>query len=680
MKQHYPLKNVQQEKRIYRNRVVISIGIVSFFMLLLVARYAYLQIKSYETFSTAADQNRIRLQPLAPSRGYIYDRNGVLLADNYPVFSATMSRADVEDIDDTVERLTPLLELTSEDIERFKSRIKTSKKTERVSIKLNLNENEIARFSEVKYQFPGVNIETQMTRYYPHGELFAHVIGYVGRINDKELKSIDKDLYAGSNLIGKIGVEKSYEELLHGMPGNESVEADAFGNVLRHLGRKDPIRGNDLYLSLDYGLQMVASEQLADRRGAIVAIDPRTGEILALVSSPSFNPNLFVTGISSKDYSELRDSLDQPLYNRAVQGAYPPGSTIKPMFGLGGIHYGLVDWSTAISDPGYFTLPGDSHRFRDHKKTGHGSVNLHKAQVISCDTYFYVLSYRMGIEKMNTWMRQFGFGEKTGVDLPSESTGLYPNPEWKLRTRKSNWLKGETISVSIGQGAFTATPLQLAMATAITANQGSHVTPHVLRESKGAKVHKVHNAPNGRIQFNGKPDDWIKMRDAMIDVVQTGTGRGIRTPMYQIAGKTGTAQVKSIAQGKRYNESLLTERQLDHGLFVGFAPAEKPEIAIAVVWENGRHGGSAAQIAKPMFDYWLLTRKKNPIRPASHQISGGLMTAGLKPSELPSGSNILSADPNASPTAQQNNSATQQPNSVNTTPRAASAAHATDEE
>ncbi|UUS64368.1 MULTISPECIES: penicillin-binding protein 2 [unclassified Acinetobacter] len=680
MKQHYPLKNVQQEKRIYRNRVVISIGIVSFFMLLLVARYAYLQIKSYETFSTAADQNRIRLQPLAPSRGYIYDRNGVLLADNYPVFSATMSRADVEDIDDTVERLTPLLELTDEDIERFKSRIKTSKKTERVSIKLNLNENDIARFSEVKYQFPGVNIETQMTRYYPHGELFAHVIGYVGRINDKELKTIDKDLYAGSNLIGKIGVEKSYEELLHGMPGNESVEADAFGNVLRHLGRKDPIRGNDLYLSLDYGLQMVASEQLADRRGAIVAIDPRTGEILALVSSPSFNPNLFVTGISSKDYSELRDSLDQPLYNRAVQGAYPPGSTIKPMFGLGGIHYGLVDWSTAISDPGYFTLPGDSHRFRDHKKTGHGSVNLHKAQVISCDTYFYVLSYRMGIEKMNTWMRQFGFGEKTGVDLPSESTGLYPNPEWKLRTRKSNWLKGETISVSIGQGAFTATPLQLAMATAITANQGSHVTPHVLRESKGAKVHKVHNAPNGRIQFNGKPDDWIKMRDAMIDVVQTGTGRGIRTPMYQIAGKTGTAQVKSIAQGKRYNESLLTERQLDHGLFVGFAPAEKPEIAIAVVWENGRHGGSAAQIAKPMFDYWLLTRKKNPIRPAGHQISGGLMTAGLKPSELPSGSNILSADPNASPTAQQNNSATQQPNTANTTPRAASAAHATDEE
>ncbi|MCS3526510.1 penicillin-binding protein 2 [Acinetobacter johnsonii] len=638
MKQHFPLKNVQQEKRIFRNRTFISMGIVVFFLLILVTRYAYLQLVQFDEFSTASDQNRIRLQPLAPARGYIYDRNGVLLADNYPVFTATMSRADVTDIDATIERLTPILELTPDDIERFNSRIKASRKTERVSIKLNLNENDIARFSEVKYQFPGVNIETQMTRYYPHGELFAHVIGYVGRINDKELKSINKDLYAGTNLIGKIGVENSYEDLLHGVPGNESVEADAHGNVLRHLGRKEPVRGNDLYLSLDYGLQTVASEQLAGRRGAIVAMDPRTGEILALVSSPSFNPNLFVTGISHTDYSGLRDNLDQPLYNRAVQGAYPPGSTIKPMFGLGGIHYGLIDWGTAISDHGYFTLPGDSHKFRDWKKSGHGVVNLHKSQVVSCDTFFYILSFRMGIEKMNTWMRQFGFGEKTGVDLPSESTGLYPNPEWKIRTRDAKWLKGETISVSIGQGAFTATPLQLAMATAITANHGSHVIPHVLQTSKGAKPHKDLNAPDGRIQFNGTDQDWIQMRDAMVDVIETGTGRGIRTPMYKIAGKTGTAQVKSIAQGKRYNEALLTERQLDHGLFVGFAPAENPEIAIAVVWENGRHGGSAAQLARPILDYWLLTRHKNPIRPQNHQISGGLMTAGIKPGELPSGS------------------------------------------
>ena len=638
MKQHFPLKNMQQEKRIYKGRIFFAIFIVVICLLILICRYAYLQIVHYDDFTTASDKNRIRLQPLAPARGYIYDRNGVLLADNYPVFTATLSRADVSDIDDTINRLIPVLGLTEEDVERFKSRVKTARKTERIAIKLNLNEADIAKFSEVKYVFPGVKIETQMTRYYPHGELFAHVLGYVGRINDKELKSIDKDLYAGTNLIGKIGVEKSYEELLHGTPGYESVEADAHGNILRNLGRKAPIRGNDLYLSIDYGLQMVAAQQLADRRGAIVAMDPRTGEILALVSSPSFNPNLFVTGISSKDYSGLRDNLDQPLYNRAVQGVYPPGSTIKPMFGLGGIHYGLVDWGTAISDPGYFNLPGDSHRFRDHKKTGHGAVNLHKAEVVSCDTYFYILSYRMGIEKMNDWMRQFGFGEKTGVDLPSESSGLYPSPEWKMRTRKSKWLKGETISVSIGQGAFTATPLQLAMATAITANKGSHVTPHVLRDNKGAKKFTVHNAPDGKIQFNGTEQDWVNMHAAMIDVIQTGTGRGIKGGLqYSIAGKTGTAQVKSIAQGKRYNEAALSSRQWDHGLFVGFAPADNPEIAIAVVWENGKHGGSAAQLARPVFDYWLVTRNKNPLRPANHQVSGGLMTAGIKPSELPSG-------------------------------------------
>lgn len=652
MKQQFPLKNIQQEKRIFRNRIFVAMAFVSFFLLLLFARYCYLQVIQYNDFKEASDKNRIRLQPITPPRGYIYDRNGILLADNYPVFTATLSKADVQDIDETISRLTPIINLSEDDIERFNSRVKTAKKTERVTLKLNLTEMDIARFSEVKFQFPGVAIETQMTRYYPHGELFAHVIGYVGRINDKELKSIDKDAYAGTNLIGKIGVEKRYEDLLHGEPGFESIETDAYGNVLRKLGRKDPVRGNDLYLSLDYGLQQVAAEQLVGRRGAIVAIDPNTGELLALVSSPSFNPNLFVTGISSKDYGSLRDNIDQPLYNRAVQGSYPPGSTIKPMSALGGIHYGTVDWSTAISDPGYFHLPGDSHKFRDWKKSGHGSVNMHKSIVYSCDTYFYILAYQMGIDRMNAWMRQFGFGEKTGVDLPSESSGLYPSPEWKMRTRKSKWLKGETISVSIGQGAFTATPLQLAMATAITANHGAHVIPHVLRESKGAKAHPVLNAPDGKIQFNGTEDDWVKMRDAMVDVVQSGTGRGIRTPMYSIAGKTGTAQVKSIAQGKRYNEALLSERQLDHGLFVGFAPAEKPEIAISVIWENGKHGGSAAQLAKPIFDYWLLTRKKNPTKPLNHQISGGLMTAGIKPGELPSSATELSANPNAVPDSQ----------------------------
>ena len=636
MKQHFPLKNMQQEKRIYRSRIFFAIFIVITCLALLLARYAYLQIVHYDDFTTASDKNRIRLQPLPPARGYIYDRNGILLADNYPVFTATLSRADVNDLDDTISRLTPVLSLSQEDIDRFKSRAKTAKKTERLTIKLNLTETDIAKFSEIKYAFPGVRIETQMTRYYPHGDLFAHVIGYVGRINDKELKSIDKDLYAGTNLIGKIGVEKSYEDLLHGTPGYESVEADAHGNVLRNLGRQNPIRGNDLYLSLDYGLQTLASQQLAGRRGAIVAIDPRTGEVLALASNPSFNPNLFVTGISTKDYSGLRDDPDQPLYNRAVQGSYPPGSTIKPVFGMGGINSGLVDWDTMISDPGYFSLPGDSHRFRDDKKTGHGLVNLHKAIIVSCDTYFYILSYRMGIEKMNEWMRQFGFGDKTGIDLPSESTGLYPSPAWKMRTRNSKWLKGETISVAIGQGAFTATPIQLANAISMIANEGKHLTPHVLRDSKGNKKYTPHNAPDGKIKFNGTTQDWENMHQAMIDVVQEGTARRIKYGLkYTLAGKTGTAQVKSIAQGKRYNEAALSSRQWDHALFVGFAPVEKPEIAIAVVWENGRQGSHAAELARPLFDYWLVNRNKNPIRPTNQQVSGGLMTAGIKPGELP---------------------------------------------
>ncbi|EPF79957.1 penicillin-binding protein 2 [Acinetobacter rudis] len=666
MKHQFPLKNVQQEKRIFRSRVFFAIALVLFSLLILIARYAYLQIVHYEELSTASDKNRIRLQPIPPARGYIYDRNGILLADNFPVFTATLSKSDIlelDDIDEMITRLTPILHLTEDDIQRFKSRIKTAKKTERVTLKLNLNEIDIAKFSEVKFQFPGVNIETQMTRYYPHGELFAHVIGYVGRINDKELKSIDKEAYAGTNLIGKIGVEKSYEDLLHGVPGYESIEADAHGNVLRHLGRKESTRGNDLYLSLDYGLQQVAAEQLKDKRGAIVAIDPRTGELLALVSSPSFNPNLFVTGIGHEDYSALRDNLDQPLYNRALQGSYPPGSTIKPMAALAGIHYGTTDWNTSISDPGYFHLPGDSHKFRDWKKTGHGVVNMHKSIVVSCDTYFYVQAYQLGIERLNTWMRQFGFGEQTGVDLPNESSGLYPNPEWKMRTRKAKWLKGETISVSIGQGAFIATPLQLAMATAITANHGAHVTPHVLRATRGAKPHEIINAPTGRIQFNGTDDDWVKMRNAMVDVIESGTGRRIKTSNYLIAGKTGTAQVKSIAQGKRYNEALLTNRQLDHGLFVGFAPADNPEIAIAVVWENGRHGGSAAGLARPVLDYWIMQRKKNPLLPANHQITGGLMTAGIKPEDVQANfasgtAAAAKAKPTVQPTVQPENDET----------------------
>lgn len=603
---HNQVKNLQQEKKIFNLRIYFAMALVGICLAVLIIRYGYLQLYQHQHFQTISESNRIRLQSIPPARGNIYDRNGILLAHNYPIFSITVNKAQYPKINNLINNLQPILNLSAEDIGQVQKRFKDARKTDQVTIKFHLTDEDIARFSEVKYQFPDVEIATQMTRIYPYDDLFAHLIGYVGRINDKELKVIDKDKYAGTNLIGKIGIEKFYEQLLHGQKGHESVEVNVHGTVLKHLEHQPAIRGNDLYLSLDFHLQKFASEQLAQKRGAIIALDPRNGEVLAMVSSPSFNPNLFVTGISHKDYNNLNENLDQPLYNRALQGTYPPASTIKPMAGLGGIHYGYIDWNTKIFDPGYFQIPGDSHKFRDWKKSGHGIVDLHKAITQSSDTYFYILSYQMGIDNMYKWMTQFGFGEKTGIDLPYEGSGLYPSPEWKMRTRGTKWLMGETISVSIGQGAFTATPLQLALSTAIVANSGKHITPHLLKESKGSTPYPIHHDTDGKILFNGTPNDWVKMHHAMIDVIQSGTGQGIKSGLqYQIAGKTGTAQVKSIAQGKHYNEALLSERHYDHALFIGFAPADNPQIVLAIILENGRSGSAAAKVARPIFDYWL---------------------------------------------------------------------------
>ncbi|MEY2863796.1 MAG: penicillin-binding protein 2 [Pseudomonadota bacterium] len=641
MKRPIPIRNIQQEQAIFRRRIWFSSAVVVFGLLSLVARYAFLQVAQFDHFRTESDNNRIKLQAVPPTRGYIYDRNGILLADNHPVFTAVVNHEDQQQIEASLRILTSVLELTPDDLEKFASRMKRAQALDQVALKIDLTEAQIARFSERKQEFPGVSIQTKMTRFYPHGELFAHVIGYVGRINDKEAASIDKVAYAGTDLIGKIGIEKYYEDLLHGTPGYQYVEADAHGQVQRQLGRTDAKRGNDLYLSIDYGLQRVAHEQLAGRRGAIVALDPHTGEILAFASNPSFDPNPFIAGISSKSYAQLRDNLDQPLYNRALQGLYPPGSTIKPFEGMGGAHYGLVDWQSRVYDPGYFHLPGDSHRFRDWKKTGHGVVNMDKAIAQSCDIYFYVLGYRMGIDRMHAWMTQFGFGSKTGVDLPGEKGGLYPSADWKMKRRGKNWLPGETISVSIGQGYFTATPLQVALATAIMANRGYHLRPHLLRETRGPLHVPIANVPDGKIPYNGDANDWLRMRESMKLVVNGGTASGLRRGLhgYEIAGKTGTAQVKSIAQGKRYNESTLTDRQYDHAWFMGFAPADDPKIAVAVLIENGKHGSSTAgPVARALFDYAVHRMDKDPIKPDptnQHQTEPNAHPAVNPPSSSP---------------------------------------------
>lgn len=604
------LKDQQQESSLYRSRATLAgIIVLSCFGLLLL-RYGWLQMVQHDTYVTLAENNRIHLEAISPPRGFIYDRNGVLLADNRPVFALVVNRQIAGDLDELITRLKPVLQLSEEEVLRFKKRLRVSRRFDSVPIRSRLSEEDLARFSEARYDFPGVNTEIEVSRYYPYGELFAHVIGYVSRISEEEEKTLDPAVYDGTNLIGKIGIEKYYESALHGRVGYQHVETNAYGKQIRVLKKTPPVRGTDLTLSLDVKLQQIAHEQLAGRRGAVVAIDPRNGGVLAFVSNPGFDPNLFVGGIPGALYRGLRDHDDRPLYNRALQGIYPPGSTIKPFEGLGGVHYGLVNWSYRISDPGFFSLPGDSHRFRDWKKGGHGIVDLYRAVEISCDIYFYQLSDRMGVDRFHDWMMQFGFGSKTGIDLVNEKTGTLPSVAWKRKRLKAPWYRGEMMSVGIGQGYFTATPLQIALGTAIMANKGHILRPQMVKSSTGPNPVIIQPQPATRVAYNGLPEDWDNMHEAMRRVVHgSGTATHLRYNMkgYEMAGKTGTAQVKGIKQNEKYDESKMDARHLDHAWFMGFAPVINPTIAVAVLVENGKHGGTTAgPIAKALFDYEVM--------------------------------------------------------------------------
>ncbi len=610
-----PLKNNAQEAKLFKHRVFFCAFVIFISFVTLIFRYGYLQIFEYQTYTTLSQSNRIKLQAITPPRGYIYDRNGILLADNRPIFTAIINRQETPDIETTLKQVTPIFELDQDAISKIRRRIIQSHRFEPITLKLNLSEADIARFSEVSYLLKGVSIEVKLARYYPYGDLFAHALGYVGRISEKEAAKLDAERYAGTDLIGKTGIEKYYENLLQGKAGYQQVEANAHGEILRLLERTEPVRGNDLVLHLDYGLQKMISEQLAGRRGAVVAIDPTTGGVLAFVSTPSFDPNPFVSGVPNSLYQFWRNHPDTPLYNRASQGIYPPGSTIKPFAGMGALHYGLTDWEFKIHDRGAFSIPGDNHLFRDWKKTGHGIVDLHRAIEISCDTYFYTMAYKMGVDKFHDWMAQFGFGATTGIDLAGEKSGTLPSVAWKRKALNAPWYTGEMISVGIGQGYFTSTPLQLAMATAIIANKGQHITPHLLKSTTGIQNYQVNNQSDGYVKFAGSPQDWNLMHKAMRDVVHgRGTAGNLRRDLvgYEIAGKTGTAQVKGIKQGQRYNEKELDERHWDHAWFMGFAPADNPQVAVAVLVENGKHGNSAAgPIAKAVFDYVIHQMNRN---------------------------------------------------------------------
>jgi penicillin-binding protein 2 len=608
------LRNHLRELRNFRLRLIISAGFVLVLLLLLLMRFYYLQVIQREHYHTLAEANRISIAPIVPNRGLIFDRNGEVLAHNYSAYTLEIVPSKVDNLESLINELSTVIEIAPRDRKRFKKLMEESKRFESLPIRTRLSDVEVARFAANRYRFPGVEIKARLFRQYPKGESASHVVGYIGRINDKDLEQLEanEDLanYRGSQSMGKIGIEQSYEKELHGITGFEEMETDAAGRVIRIISRTPPISGNNLMLSLDAKLQEVAEKAFGDRRGALVAIEPSSGDVLAFVSKPGFDPNLFVDGIDSENWDLLNNSIDRPLNNRALRGMYPPGSTFKPFMALAGLELKKRWPQQAISDVGYFSLPGSTHRFRDWKAGGHGIVDLHKSLVVSCDTYYYGLANDLGIDNIFSFTTQFGLGKKTGIDIEGEVAGLLPSQEWKMKRHKQKWYAGDTISVGIGQGYNLATPLQLAFATAILAGNGTAYRPHLVKkvlDNNNEVVREIVTQPLYTLNLNAA--NLATVRNALIDVTRPGgtaaaAGAGAA---YTFAGKTGTSQVVGMKQGEKYIENKIQERHRDHALFVAYAPAESPKIALSVLVENGGHGGStAAPIARLVMDYFLL--------------------------------------------------------------------------
>ncbi|MFA7349473.1 MAG: penicillin-binding protein 2 [Methylotenera sp.] len=608
------LRNYLHEQYYFRLRLGFTALVVLSLFALLASRFYYLQVKQYNHYQTLAENNRISLIPIAPNRGLILDKSGVVLAHNFFVYTLEITPAKIKDLEATIAEISQFVEISPLDRKRFNKLRQESRNFESVPIRTHLNEVEAAKFAVNHYRFPGVEIKSRLFRHYPLGKLGSHMVGYIGRINDKDLANLEKsdDLsnYKGSDHIGKSGLEQFYENQLHGTTGFQQVEVDADGHAVRVLSSNAPIPGDNLILSADSKLQEIAETAFGDRRGALVAINPKTGEVLSYVSQPTFDPNLFVGGIDTENWKLLNDSLDKPLINRPLRGIYPPGSTFKPFVALAGLEAGKRTPPFAIHDAGYFSLPNSRHRYRDWKPSGHGIVDMQRAITISCDTFFYGLAMELGIEKLTSFVRHFGFGRKSDFDIKGEIEGLLPTPEWKMRRFKQPWYPGETVIVGIGQGYTLVTPLQLAQATAILANNGVAMKPHLVAQIQNSLTGKRHILPpvvQDTITLN--PDNMDIVRRGMVDVtLPGGTAASIGANAgYSIAAKTGTAQVIGIRQNEKYNEHTINERHRDHALFIAFAPAEDPQIALAVVVENGGHGGSAAgPIARKVMDYYLL--------------------------------------------------------------------------
>lgn len=609
-----PLKDYLRETRLYNARLAVAAGIALALLLLLVARLAYLQVINYRHYATLSQANRVKPIPIQPVRGLILDRNGVVLAQNYPVYTLEIIPEQVDDMDELLAELGKLVRVTDTDLKSFRKQLRERPKFESMTLRAHLTEDEAARIAVRRPFLTGVELEARLQRHYPQTGLGVHAMGYVSRISESDLDRIDKTAYRGMRHIGKLGIEAQYESVLLGRVGFEKIETNAHGRALRVLERVAPVAGENLFLNIDARVQTIAEQALGNRRGAVVAIEPGTGGVLAFASTPTYDANAFVNGIDTASYRALLEHPDKPLINRALNGQYAPGSTVKAFLGLAALESGpAFNGRAAIPCPGHYSLPGSRHLFRDWKKGGHGVVDLNTAIVQSCDVYFYRLAVALGPNILKDFLGPFGFGKPTGIDLAPESTGILPSPEWK-KARGQPWYPGDTVIAGIGQGALLATPLQLASAIATLANRGVRMRPTLLRARQDPRTKATQDITpvvSGQVttQDRAHLDEIIKH---LSDVVHTNRGTaygiGYNAP-YRIAGKTGTAQVKSIAQGQSYNEHATPERFRDHALFISFAPVDNPQVAVAVIVENGGHGSSAAApIARKVMDQVVLGR------------------------------------------------------------------------
>ncbi|MCX7103173.1 MAG: penicillin-binding protein 2 [Methylobacter sp.] len=614
MSRIYTVKNKLEESRLFINRIIAAFILILLLTSGLIVRLVYLQIVGHEHYATLAKDNSIKIEPLVPTRGIIYDRRGKVLADNTQSFSLELIPEQIKDLDDTLQRLQKLLNISDEKIDQYQKQRKRQKRFTSTPLLISMNDEEIAKFAVVRPYFPGVDIQARLVRHYPYADLASHVVGYVGRINEAEMKSLPIAEYRGSTHVGKIGIENTYETELHGKTGYAEIETNVQARAINTVNSVPPIPGDNLYLTLDIDLQKTAFDALDKYNGAVVAIEIKTGGVLVFASRPGFDPNPFVIGIANDAYQALQSSENQPLYNRALRGLYPPGSTVKPFIALAGLEFNAISAEHQLFCPGYYQLPNVSPHYRDRKKGGHGSVNMTEAITESCDVYFYSLASTLGIDRMHSFLQHFGFGEKSGIDLSGEKTGLLPSKEWKRQQHNQSWYPGETLITGIGQGYLQVTPIQLAKATATLANKGKIVTPFLVKNSvntEDSEPEKV--TPTDNITI--KSENINTIISAMINVIHDphGTAKGISKNInYQIAGKTGTAQVFNIKQDAKYNENDIDFKLRDHALFISFAPADDPKIAIAVIVENGGHGGSvAAPIAGQVIKQYLEGNNEN---------------------------------------------------------------------